>query len=63
MSRSCELTVEITGRSVHLARFAEGCDALDAACRLLTRLYALAEGKPLPAALRQNGKRQRPATP
>ena len=31
MSRSCELTVEITGRSVHLARFAEGCDALDAA--------------------------------
>ena len=46
MSRSCELTVEITGRSVHLARFAEGCDALDAAARLLTRLYALAEGKP-----------------
>ena len=35
MSRSCELTVEITGRSVHLARFAEGCDALDAAARLL----------------------------
>ena len=28
------------------ARFAEGCDALDAAARLLTRLYALAEGKP-----------------
>ena len=27
-------------------RFAEGCDALDAAARLLTRLYALAEGKP-----------------
>ena len=26
--------------------FAEGCDALDAAARLLTRLYALAEGKP-----------------
>lgn len=46
MSRSCELTVEITGRSVHLARFAEGCDALDAAAHLLTRLYALAEGKP-----------------
>lgn len=43
MARSCELTVEISGRSVHLARWREGDDALEAGARFLLCAYALAE--------------------
>ena len=43
MARSCELTLEITGKSVHIARWREGCDALWAGTELLRRLYRLAE--------------------
>ncbi|MBQ7871413.1 MAG: amidohydrolase [Oscillospiraceae bacterium] len=46
MARSCELHCEIQGRSVHLARWQEGQDALLAAVRLVDRAYTLAEGKP-----------------
>lgn len=46
MARSCELTAEITGRSVHLARYTEGTDALAAASKLIMQLYALADNKP-----------------
>lgn len=46
MARSCELTAEIYGKSVHLARYHEGSDALLAATELIRRLYTLAEGKP-----------------
>lgn len=43
MSRSCELTAEISGKSVHIARWRDGCDALFAGVRLLESLYALAQ--------------------
>lgn len=46
MARSCEITAEITGVSVHLARWREGKDALSAAADFLRRAYALAEGMP-----------------
>ncbi len=45
MARSCELTLEITGKSVHIARWREGRDALAAGAELLRRLYRLAEGE------------------
>ena len=43
MARSCELTAEISGKSVHIARWREGCDALFAGARLLQALYATAQ--------------------
>lgn len=43
MSRSCELHVEITGESVHIAKWREGHDALYAAVVLVNALYELAE--------------------
>ncbi len=46
MARSCELTVEIGGKPVHIAHFSEGCDALLAGVRFLEKSYRLAEGKP-----------------
>ena len=46
MARSSELTAEVGGKSVHLARWQTGCDALEAAARFLTQAYALAEGLP-----------------
>lgn len=45
MARSCELTAELQGKSVHLARYPKGRDALYAAMVLTERLYALAQGK------------------
>lgn len=46
MARSCELTVTVEGRSVHLAKWREGADALAAAAEFITHAYALAEGQP-----------------
>lgn len=43
MARSAQLCVEITGKSVHLAHWREGADALWAAALFLQRVYALAE--------------------
>ena len=46
MARSCELTAEITGKAIHIARYREGHDALLAGARFLEAAYALAEGRP-----------------
>lgn len=46
MARSCELNVAVEGRSVHLAKWREGADALAAAAEFLLRAYALAENQP-----------------
>ena len=46
MARSCEFTVEITGKSAHIAHWRQGRDALFTAAQLLQRFYALAEDKP-----------------
>ena len=46
MSRSCELTVEITGRSSHIARPGEGVDALRAGVELYNRVIALEKSLP-----------------
>ena len=43
MAKSCEITVDICGTSVHIARYKEGADALAAAAFFLTRLYDEAE--------------------
>lgn len=42
MARSCEVTVEIEGKSTHIARWREGNDALFAAVRFVEAVYALA---------------------
>lgn len=47
MARSSEVTVRITGRSVHISRWQEGYDALLAAVRLVDKVYA-AEREILP---------------
>lgn len=46
MARSSELTVEVTGTSVHIAKWREGRDALAAAAEFLTRAEALGERQP-----------------
>lgn len=46
MARSNEVTVTVTGKSVHLSRAAEGRDALAAGVEFLRRAYALADGLP-----------------
>ena len=46
MARSNEVTVTITGKSVHLSRAAEGLDALTAGAEYLRRAYALMESLP-----------------
>ncbi len=43
MARSSELTVEIAGRSAHIARQDEGIDALYAATELVRRCYEIIE--------------------
>ncbi len=45
MSRSCEVSVRFTGRSVHIARWPEGKDALCAAVRFIEAAYQYTEGK------------------
>jgi len=46
MARSNEVTVTLTGRSVHIARAAEGIDALTAGAEYLRRAYAMAKALP-----------------
>ena len=47
MARSNEVTVTITGKSVHLSRAAEGRDALTAGIAYLQRAYAMMDALPL----------------
>lgn len=46
MSRSCELTVELTGRSSHVAKAKEGIDALAAGVEFYRRVMALEASLP-----------------
>ena len=46
MARSSEVTVTVTGRSVHLSRASEGRDALAAGAEYLRRAYALLDALP-----------------
>lgn len=46
MARSNEVTVTLTGKSVHIGRAAEGADALAAGADYLLRAYAMAEALP-----------------
>lgn len=46
MARANEVTVTITGKSVHLSRAAEGIDALTAGAEYLRRAYAAVDGLP-----------------
>lgn len=46
MARSCELTVKITGKSTHLARWREGNDALLAAVNFVQSAYAFSGVRP-----------------
>lgn len=48
MSRSCEVTVEVTGRSAHIARAAEGKDALAAAVAFYDRAAEAEKRLPFP---------------
>lgn len=41
MSRSCEVTVDITGRSSHIARASEGIDAMAAGVEFYSRVMAM----------------------
>ena len=47
MARSNEVTVTVTGKSVHLSRAQEGRDALAAGAEYLRRAYAMADALPL----------------
>ena len=44
MARSNEVTVTLTGKSVHISRAAEGIDALTAGAEYLRRAYAMTNG-------------------
>lgn len=46
MARSNEVTVTLTGKSVHIGRAPEGVDALAAGAEYLLRAYAMADGLP-----------------
>ena len=46
MSRSAELDVDIFGKSAHIGRSWEGCDATEAACVYLQKAYALERSVP-----------------
>lgn len=46
MSRSCEVSVEITGRSSHIAKAQEGIDALEAGVEFYRRAMALEQSLP-----------------
>ena len=61
MARSNEVTVTVTGRSVHMSRAEEGRDALTAGIAYLQRAYDMMEQLPPSetpgAAVRQDGLR------
>ena len=46
MARANEVTVTITGKSVHLSRAAQGIDAMTAGTEYLRRAYAMIDGLP-----------------
>ena len=46
MSRSCEVTVDIFGRSAHIAKGTEGIDALSAAVEFYTRARSMEQALP-----------------
>lgn len=46
MSRSCEVTVQITGRSAHIAKAYEGIDAMAAGVEFYTKARALEQALP-----------------
>ena len=46
MARSSEVTVSLTGKSVHLSKYAEGVDALSAGAEYLRRAYSMMEQLP-----------------
>ena len=46
MSRSCEVTVDISGKSAHIAKAAEGIDALAAAVEFYSRVTSMEQGLP-----------------
>ena len=46
MARSCEVTVDITGRSAHIAKAAEGIDALMAGAEFYTKAMNLEQSLP-----------------
>lgn len=43
MARSSEINIDIQGKSAHAAKYQEGCDALEIACRYLCDLYEMEE--------------------
>ena len=46
MAKSCEVDIEITGKSAHIGRASEGLDALDAGMKIYTRARALEQALP-----------------
>ena len=46
MSRSAELDVDLYGKSAHIGRSWEGCDAMEAACVFLQKAYELERSMP-----------------
>lgn len=46
MARSAEVTIHITGRSVHAARYYEGIDAMEAGARMLLEIYQMESALP-----------------
>ena len=46
MARSCEVDIEITGKSAHIGRAAEGLDALNAGMLLYTRVREMEQALP-----------------
>ncbi len=55
MARSSEVTVTVTGRSVHISKYKEGLDALAAGAEFLRRAYDMAAEK-VPGSLLRFGK-------
>ena len=46
MARSCEVDIEVTGKSAHIGKAHEGLDALDAGMRIYTRIRAMEQTLP-----------------
>lgn len=46
MARSCEVTVDVYGKSAHIAKAWEGVDALEAAAKFYTEAYAMERALP-----------------
>ena len=46
MARSCEVDIEVTGKSAHIGKASEGLDALDAGMRIYTRIRAMEQALP-----------------